>query len=52
MSSFLPLSLQVRQIIGKLCEDSETLPPGYLIDQLTKMTFDRYILLKRESCVV
>jgi hypothetical protein len=43
MSSFLPMSLQVRQIISKLCEDSETLPPGYLIDQLTKMTFDRFV---------
>jgi hypothetical protein len=43
MSSFLPLSLQVRQIISKLCEDSETLPAGYLIDQLTKMTFDRFV---------
>jgi len=41
MSSFLPISLQVRQIISKICEDSETLPAGYLIDQLTKMTFDR-----------
>ncbi len=51
MSSFLPISLQVRQIISKLCEDSETLPPGYLIDQLTKMTFDRFNSLSLLLCV-
>jgi len=52
MSSFLPISLQVRQIIGKLCEDSETLPAGYLIDQLTKMTFDRFVASRSFLCAV
>ncbi len=51
MSSFLPISLQVRQIVSKLCEDSETLPPGYLIDQLTKMTFDRLLELRLFFCL-
>ena len=52
MSSFLPISLQVRQIISKTCDDSETLPPGYLIDQLTKLTFDRFCFASPLACAV